>query len=275
MDFASNLSENAPMGITLTIDLEDPSERYAPDGRYVAMTRKILDLCEAKDRKATFFTVGRVAESAPQLIRDIAAKGHEIAYHSHNHVSLTSENPDRFRRETFEDKERLEQLAGKKVCGFRAPRFSLTPQSAWALDVLKELGFLYSSSIMPTDISLFGFPNSPTTCFLWPNGLTEFPLPTAEIGKYRLPYLGGIYLYTTPKPLVRFFLSRAKPNEVLWTYAHPYDFDEGEKFSKMPGTPAWVSLILWLARRQAGKKISYILDMPEAPPLCERLPKKA
>lgn len=260
------------MTITFTIDLEDPSERYAPDGRYIAMAHRILDLCDELNRKATFFAVGRTAQAAPQLIRDISAKGHEIAYHSHNHVSLTQETPERFRRESSEDKDRLEQLSGKKVIGFRAPRFSLTPQSMWALDVLAELGFQYSSSIMPTDVSLFGFPDMPQVPFAWPNGMIEFPLPVALFGKYRLPYLGGIYLYTMPSFALHAFLKRAKADEVLWTYAHPYDFDNTERFARMPHTPLWISLVLWLARRNASKKIRGVLELGNAPPLGLRLP---
>ncbi|MDR3425001.1 MAG: polysaccharide deacetylase family protein [Alphaproteobacteria bacterium] len=260
------------MEITFTIDLEDPSERYAPEGQYVLMTRRILDLCAANGRKATFFTIGRVAEAAPDLVREIAMQGHEIAYHSHNHLALTLENPACFQRESAADKDRLEQLAQRPVIGFRAPRFSLTPQSLWALDILAELGFRYSSSIMPTDISLFGFPEASQAPFAWPNGMIEFPLPVAKLGKYRLPYLGGIYLYTMPKFALRLFLAKARADEVLWTYAHPYDFDDGEKFARMPNTPLWISLVLWLARRNASGKIWHVLDLGNAPPLCERLP---
>lgn len=259
------------MPITLTIDLEDPSGLYAPEGRYVAMTRHIMNLCEETGVKATFFTIGRAAEAAPGLIKDLALRGHEIAYHSHNHVALTQEDPTRFRREVAADKALLENLAGKSVLGFRAPRFSLTPQSAWALDVLGEAGFRYSSSIMPTAVSLFGFPNAPQTPFRWPNGMVEFPLPVAAFGKYRLPYLGGIYLYTMPFAFVRAFLRRATTKEVLWTYGHPYDFDQAERFTPMPETPLWISLTLWLARRNAEKKIRKVLALGAAAPLGLRL----
>ena len=260
------------MTITFTIDLEDPSERYAPDGRYIAMTRRILDLCDAMGRKATFFTIGRIADSAPDLVRDIAARGHEVAYHSHNHVSLTKEDPARFKRESAEDKDKLGQLTGQKLIGFRAPRFSLTPQSVWALDILGELGFRYSSSIMPTDVSLFGFPDAPQAPFKWPNGMIEFPLPVAVMGKYRVPYLGGVYLYTMPFFILRSFLAKAKRDEVLWTYTHPYDFDRDESFGRMPNTPMWIALTLWLARRNAAGKVRKVLELGSAPPLRDRLP---
>ena len=262
------------MAVTFTVDLEDPSERYDPDGRFVVMTRRILDLCDSMGQcKATFFVVGRVAEAVPQLVYEIALRGHEIAYHSHNHVSLTNETPDRFLRESREDKDRLEQLAGKKVLGFRAPRFSLTPKTMWALDVLAECGFRYSASIMPTETSLFGFPNAPVVPFLWPCGMIEFPLPVAVVGKYRLPYLGGIYLYTMPFFAVCQFLKKAKPKEVLWTYVHPYDFDRDELFFRMPDTPLWASLVLRWGRRVAARKIARLLEMGASGPLAERYQK--
>jgi polysaccharide deacetylase family protein (PEP-CTERM system associated) len=261
------------MPVTFTIDLEDPTGIYAPDGRYAALTRNLLGLSAELGCRATFFTVGKVAESSPQLIRDIAAGGHEIAYHSHDHVPLTEENPERFRREGQTDKDRLEQLCGKPVIGFRAPRFSLTPNSVWALDILGELGFRYSSSIMPTGASLYGFKEASSAVFRWPNGLVEFPLPVARVGSWRVPYLGGIYLYALPGFLTRTWLGKASPDEVLWTYTHPYDFDREESFKPMPHTPLWVSGVLWAARRVAERKIRAVLAEGTAPPLGERLPR--
>jgi polysaccharide deacetylase family protein (PEP-CTERM system associated) len=256
--------------ITLTIDLEDPTERYEANGRYVALTRRILDICGEYKRRATFFTIGRVAEAAPQLIKDIAAQGHEIAFHSHAHVPLTEEDPVRFRWQSREDKERLEQLAGKSVTGFRAPRFSLVPKSLWVVDILGELGFRYSSSVMPTSLSLFGFARASRLPFLWPNGLIELPLPVTRFS--RMPYLGGVYLYMLPAFLTRRAVAKAGPREILWTYTHPYDFDREEKFAAMPHTSYWVSLILWTARRNAESKIRAVLALGDAPPLGERLP---
>jgi peptidoglycan-N-acetylglucosamine deacetylase len=259
------------MLITLTVDLEDPTARYAGDGRYVAMSYRLLKLCDELRCKATFFIVGRVAESAPRLVHEIAAKGHEIAFHSHAHVSLTEEDPARFKKESRDDKDRLEQLAGKSIIGFRAPRFSLTPKSMWTLDILAELGFRYSSSVMPTRISLFGFPGAPCTPFEWPNGMIEFPLPVASRGPLPVPYLGGIYLYAMPFWLVRYWAKHADEDDVLWTYAHPYDFDIGEPFAPMPDTPLWISYILWKARGRAETKIRAALKLGAAPPLGERI----
>ncbi len=257
--------------ITFTVDLEDPTECYEPDGRYVIMTRRILDMCDEIKCLATFFVVGRVAEGAPILLKEIAAKGHEIAYHSRNHVPLTEEQPERFRRESAEDKNKFEQLTGRAVLGFRAPQFSLTPQSLWAVDVLGDLGFRYSSSIMPTTISRFGFPNASRIPSVWPNGLIELPLPVAELGPLRVPYLGGIYLYALPQWLTQALANKANPQEILWTYTHPYDFDVEEKYKPMPHTPWWVSRILWLSRRVAEKKIRRALQKGGSLPLHARI----
>lgn len=246
--------------ITFTIDLEDPTENYASEGRYVLMTRHILDMCEEYKCKATFFTVGRIAESAPQLIKDIAARGHEIAYHSHAHVPLTKEDPDRFARQSREDKYLLEQLSGKSVVGFRAPAFSLTPHTVWALDILKALGFSYSSSIMPTYISRYGFPNAPRKPFRWPNGLLELPLPVGKFGPFGVPYLGGIYMYAMPMFFIRLWMSKANSQEILWTYTHPYDVDKEEKFLPKLHGSLFASTVLWLARRVAEKKIRRLLE---------------
>lgn len=245
--------------LRLTIDFEDPSFVYEPEGRYVAMTRRVLDFCDAHNAKATFFTVGRIASAAPDLVRDIAARGHEIGYHSHTHLPLTQEHPEIFFREAYVDKDRLEQITGTPVLGFRAPCYSLTPQTLWAAEKLQKLGFLYSSSLMPTSISRFGMKKAPQSPFRWPCGMIEFPLPVHKLGPLKIPYLGGIYLYAMPFQTVKKWISQTSSDEVLWTYAHPYDFDREESFHGMPETPLWVSLILWLARRRATPQIERLL----------------
>lgn len=258
--------------LSLTIDLEDPTGQYAPNGHYVTMTHRLLDLCDETGRRATFFTIGRVATSAPSLIKAIAARGHEIAYHSHDHVSLTEETPARFERESRMDKTIIEQLTGRPVSGFRAPRFSLTPQTKWTIDILGNLGFLYSSSIMPTSLSLFGFPKASQKPFRWPpNGMVEFPLPVASLGPLRVPYLGGVYLYALPAFLVNHWARCADAGEALWTYVHPYDLDTETPFACFPDTPYWICRILWLVRRQAGKKLRHVLELGDAGPLGERV----
>jgi len=249
--------------LTLTIDLEDPSKAYRPDGRYALMVRHILDLCEETERKATFFTVGKLSRANPKLIQTIAGRGHEIAYHTAAHIPLTEDTPENFKAQTQADKAFIQDLTGRPLLGFRAPCYSLTPSTHWAVDSLKELGFLYSSSIMPSLISMQGFKKKPVHPFLWENGLIELPMPMAGIGQARLPFNGGIYLYLMPFLLTRLCLASLSKHEALWTYAHPYDFDRTEPYAPMPDTPAWISRLLYLSRFMTEHKIRKLLSITE------------
>ncbi|MBY0428795.1 MAG: polysaccharide deacetylase family protein, partial [Alphaproteobacteria bacterium] len=188
--------------ITLTIDLEDHLDVYAPDGRWVANTQRILDACAQHNHRATFFTVGKVA-AHPQLLKRIVNDGHELALHSYDHIALTKEDPKGYGAKLRDAKLRFEAISGKAVVGFRAPIFSLTPQSVWVVDVLKELGFSYSSSVIAGKGAVNGFPGAPNRPFKWQNGLIELPVPMVDLGVIALPFLGGVYLRYLPLPLVR------------------------------------------------------------------------
>jgi peptidoglycan/xylan/chitin deacetylase (PgdA/CDA1 family) len=142
--------------ITFTLDLED----YAPAGtptRANAIVPRVLDLLAEHAVQGTFFVVGELAELEPALVKSIAAAGHEIALHGYRHVPLPQLSPTVFREETARGRAVLEDLAGAAVTGFRAPSFSLVPESRWAVDVLTELGFTYSSSVLPAHSPLFGW----------------------------------------------------------------------------------------------------------------------
>ncbi len=252
--------------ISLTVDLEDPSGEYSPTGRYVDITKRLLDILDENGRKATFFTVGRLAKAAPKLVSKIAGREHEIAYHSHSHLALGRDNQADFRENSRADKMLLEDLSGKSVSGFRAPFFSLKPEAVWASDVLAELGFAYSSSVKPSGTSLFGFKDAPPTPFRWPSGLIEFPLPTAGGGGFRFPFLGGIYLYCLPFFAVRRLIDGQRPQQVLWTYLHPYDFDAEGGFFPIADTSLPAQLLLWLARKRALTQLRNVMDAGEPAP---------
>lgn len=256
-----------PNPITVTLDIEDHLARYAPDGRYVDNTRRILAFLAERKVRGTFFTVGRVAEAVPKLVREIAAARHEIACHSYRHRTLDRETSQSFREETRRAKDLLEQAAGVPVVGYRAPLFSLTRKTAWALDELSALGFRYSSSVLPAVGAQFGFPGLARLPFRWPNGLVEFPVPLAEFGPVRLPFLGGVYLRYLPGWLTRRLAKQADPKAVLWTYMHPYDFDAGEPWGRMPDTPLWVNLMCWFHRSGTWDKLGKLLDGGTGKPL--------
>lgn len=241
-------------GVLFTLDVEDHTKKYDHDGRYVANTLRLLENLAEKGIRGTCFFVGRVAEAAPELVRTAVASGHEIACHSWSHQPLDHEEPNRFREESRRAKLLLEDLAGTSVVGFRAPVFSLTLTTLWTLDVLLDLGFTYSSSVLPAPNPTYGFPTAPCEPFRWPCGLAELVCPVARIGPVRFPYLGGVYLRYLPLCLISQILS-TDDRACRWIYCHPYDFDDAEPFLHIPGTTYAASLLLWFQRKNTLTKV--------------------
>lgn len=251
--------------LIFTLDLEDsrPDDSYPK--RYRDITRAILDFLDARGIESTVFVLGRLAREDPGLIREIARCGHEIAFHSFAHIHLTQETPARFRVETADNKKYLEDLIGQPVIGYRAPAFSLTRNSAWAVDVIGELGFAYSSSLLPTKNPIFGFAGAPAHPFRWPNGLLEIPAPIARVGPAVMPFLGGVYLRYLPRRLIRRFLNQGDDRQCYWTYCHPHDFDHEQAFYRMKGASLAVSMALWFNRKNTFEKLDAIFPRSEDP----------
>jgi len=257
--------------ITFTLDLEDHRPSTAVAERYPELTRRVLGFLDERAVRGTFFVVGEVAEAHPELVREIAGRGHELALHGWRHVPLTELDPDRLREEVRRGKDLLEQLCGASVEGFRAPTFSLVPSSRWAVDVLADAGFVYSSSVLPARNPLFGDPSLPAAPFRWPGGLVELPCPVLRAGPVGLPYLGGVYLRALPS-LVSTRAQRAfGAKQLAWIYCHPYDFDPDEQFWVVPEAGRLGSRLLWYNRRRTFTKIDALLRDGAAPPLRERL----
>jgi len=149
------------------LTIEEPRRAYYA-GRVSEPTRWLLDMLARSDSKATFFVVGQLARQQPGLVKDIHAAGHEIASHSWEHRRVHSLTPAAFREDTRQSKDVLEQITGEAVVGYRAPTFSVVRQTAWALDVLAEEGFLYDSSIYPVRHDRYGVPHAPRWPFLGP-----------------------------------------------------------------------------------------------------------
>jgi polysaccharide deacetylase family protein (PEP-CTERM system associated) len=204
--------------------------------RVEASTRRILALLRENGAQATFFILGWVAERCPQLVRDIAADGHEVASHGYGHKLVYDMTPEEFRADLLQSKRILEALSGKPVVGYRAPSFSITPNNRWALDVLKECGFEYDSSIFPVSVhDRYGFPGVDTKPFTWPNGLKEIPLAVYRIGRLALPAAGGGYFRLFPYTYFRHFLSRLNRRAEPFTfYMHPWELDPGQPRVQVP-----------------------------------------
>jgi len=219
-------------------DLVSRSQWDTYPSRVEANTRRVLNLFDEAGIQGTYFILGWVAERHPQLIREIAGRGHELACHSYWHRLIYSLTPDEFREDTRRAKNAIEQAAGQPVYGYRAPSFSVTPQSRWALDILAELGFRYDSSIFPVKHDVYGFSGAPRMPFLvaTPSGsITEYPLTTFRCGgRMNLPVAGGGYLRLLPYWYTKWGVERAWSEGIpAVSYIHPWEFDPEQP--RLPG----------------------------------------
>ena len=226
----------------LTIDLEDyyqvsafnnsvaPSAWSKQESRVERNTDILLEMLDEAGHKATFFTLGWVAEHHPALIRKVAQNGHEIACHSLRHRTVYNMSPAEFREDTRAAKNLLEDCAGTRVAGYRAPSFSITQASLWALEILAELGFTFDSSIFPVKHPNYGIIDAPRIPYRvdTPSGsIVEFPLTTLEFAGFRSPLAGGAYFRFLPYWFTRWgirFLN-TQENRTVCVYLHPWELD--------------------------------------------------
>lgn len=193
-------------------------------------TQRLLDLFDELNVHGTFFILGWVAEHCPQLVRRIVDRGHEPACHSHWHRLIYKLTPDEFREDTLRAKNSIEQAGGVQIFGYRAPSFSITSRSAWALDLLAELGFRYDSSVFPIRHDVYGVPDAPRGPFRveTPFGpIVEFPMPTFRFAKGpNLPVAGGGYLRMLPYWYTKAGLQRVwREGLPAVAYVHPWEID--------------------------------------------------
>ena len=193
-------------------------------------TRRLLDLFDGQQVKATFFVLGWVADRSKDLVKEIAARGHEVACHGYSHQLVYNQTPDVFREETLRSKHLLEDIVQTPVRGYRAASYSITERSRWALDIIAEAGFDYDSSIFPIHHDRYGIPDSPDSPHRLetPKGhsLVEFPLSTARLFSYRLPVAGGGYFRLYPYALTRAGLRQINRRQQPFIfYLHPWEID--------------------------------------------------
>ena len=190
---------------------------------------KILGLLSLYGIHATFFVLGWVALRHPGLVKTIVSQGHEVASHGFGHEMITSQQPGQFREDVRRSKEILEDMAGTSVHGYRAPSFTITPQTQWALQILVEEGYLYDSSMFPVQHDRYGMPGANPYCHridteagpLW-----EVPPSTLKVGPIRVPIAGGGYFRLYPYPVLRRLLNlAAHEGHPLIMYLHPWELD--------------------------------------------------
>jgi polysaccharide deacetylase family protein (PEP-CTERM system associated) len=201
--------------------------------RVVDATHRLLDTFDRTDSRATFFVLGWVAKRQPSLVREIAERGHEIACHGYGHELVYEIGPERFRDDLKRARSAIADATGLQPRGYRAPSYSITRQSLWALDILSEEGFDYDSSIFPIRHHRYGIPDfsrTPVRIGLADGrSIREFPMTTIAAGPLKLPLAGGAYLRFFPPALFRWGFRRLiKAGEPIVLYVHPWEIDPGQ-----------------------------------------------
>lgn len=197
--------------------------------RVVQNTARTLDIFAEFGVKATFFTLGWVAKRHPDLVRRIVSEGHEIASHGMEHIRAFTQTPDEFRADVREAKALLEDISGVTVKGYRAASFSVGAGNMWALDVLAEENYVYSSSVYPIPHDHYGMKEAPRFSFR-PHGDSDFveiPLTTIEVMGRRIPCAGGGYFRLLPYGISRWAMKRVNIQDCqpCMFYFHPWEID--------------------------------------------------
>jgi polysaccharide deacetylase family protein (PEP-CTERM system associated) len=200
------------------------------ESRVERATLRLLDLFAAHRAEATFFVLGWVAERFPDLVKEIERRGHEVASHGYSHRLLTFMRPDEFRADLGRSLEILAATASQPVRGFRAPSFSVTRETLWAADILRESGLGYDSSVFPVGLHPdYGIPDAGLTPYQLTEGVTELPMGVAEVMGRRIPCCGGGYFRLYPYRMTRWLMRRcnAEGRPVMF-YLHPWEIDPGQ-----------------------------------------------
>lgn len=276
--------EHGPVN-ALTVDLEDyyQVEAFADvisrndwrswESRAERNTERLLDLFETSGVKATFFVLGWIAQHHPRLIRQIAGEGHEIACHSYQHQLIRNQSREEFRADLRRAKSLLEDITGVEVEGYRAPTYSITLQTLWALETLIEEGFRYDSSIFPIHHDRYGIPDAkrfPYVIKCAAGELIEFPPSTVRIAGQNFPMAGGGYFRLIPYPFFRWGLmhiNRSEGQPVIFM-VHAWEVDPGQ-----PAVPGkWYNV--WRHRKNlhlTESRLERLLDDFRFAPVCDVL----
>jgi polysaccharide deacetylase family protein (PEP-CTERM system associated) len=227
----------------LTIDVEDyyhvtgfesviqRADWDSYESRVERNTMRLLDLLATHHTRGTFFVLGWVAERHPQLVRAIHARGHEVASHGYAHQRIYTQSPAQFRQETQRSIRLLEDIIGDRIHGYRAASYSIMQQSLWALEILREEGFVYDSSVFPIHHDRYGIPEYSRFCRIIDGqegkGLVEFPLSTVRIGGINIPIAGGGYFRIYPYAFTRWGIRHLNTTEhqPAVVYLHPWEID--------------------------------------------------
>jgi len=226
-------------GVTniLTVDVEEAfhrndlhlsrRQRDLLGGRVVEQTERLVTLLKAAGQRGTFFVLGEVAEHYPDLIKKLGEDGFEVGLHGYGHQLVYEQTEGDFLSETRAAKALVEEAGGREVIGFRAPSWSITERSFWALRILADMGFQYDSSILPAKAYVGGVSRSnPLIHRRTEAAIIEVPPSVVGIGRLRLPFSGGLYLRTLPYCFIRYCIKRLNKRGLpAVIYLHPWELD--------------------------------------------------
>jgi polysaccharide deacetylase family protein (PEP-CTERM system associated) len=262
----------APIVNALTVDVEDYFQVSAfaphiPRSAWEAMPCRvernvdlILQLLRERGARATFFTLGWIAERYPQVVRSIVAEGHEVASHGYGHHRASEQTPEQFRADIQLAKVVLEDIAGAEVQGYRAPSFSIGPQNDWAFDCIAESGYRYSSSLYPIRHDHYGVPDAPRFAHEVREGLIEVPVTTVRALNNNWPAGGGGYFRLLPYALTRWSIKRVNTadRKPAMFYFHPWELDPDQP--RVPGTPAKTRIRHYLNLHRMEHRLRRLLE---------------
>lgn len=229
--------KDQPIAHILTIDVEDwyqssleifdgsPSAARS-DPSVVTNTLQCLELLRETKNQATFFVLGSVAEDFPDLVKEILREGHEVGSHGYGHELVYKMSRQAFEEDLKRSLEALHRAGASEILGYRAPYWSITKKSLWALEVLERCGFVYDSSVFPIRRRLYGIPDAPTVPHKISAGLWEFPPATVPILAQNFPVAGGGYLRLLPYGFISGAIRRMNGPGVF--YFHPYELDPSD-----------------------------------------------
>lgn len=211
-----------------------PEDWSSLESRVAPATRRLLDVLDDAGARATFFVLGWVAERQPSLVREMAERGHEVACHGYAHRMLQRMTREELRADLERAKARIEDASGHRVIGYRAPTFSMTRDTLWGLDVLRQVGFQYDSSVFPIHHDRYGIPDAPRFPHRLPTPdggeIVEFPMSTVTVMGWRVPVAGGGYFRLAPYEITRRAIARLNRREgqAAIVYLHPWELDPGQ-----------------------------------------------
>jgi polysaccharide deacetylase family protein (PEP-CTERM system associated) len=225
--------------LTLSIDWEDFGQLICkynfgivtpPKNTIDRQTGIILDMLDETNNKATFFVLGMLASYRPDLVKAIAARGHEIALHGHNHLDMRKLDRQQVKEDLDTAMDLITNITGTPIFGFRAPFFSIDKNNLYILEILAELGLEYDSSIFPIKLPRYGIHgfDIKDKIYKLPNGhsIVELPLTVGQYFGKKIPVCGGGYMRIMPKFLVHKVFNDLRSKEMNgMIYMHPYEFD--------------------------------------------------